>query len=49
MTVYLNHQQLINVSDSTYSHGRFGLMANTYVNGGSPTEVAYSNLKVWGP
>src|SRR6266516_2966849 len=49
MTVYLNHQQLINVSDSTYSHGRFGLMANTYVNSGSPTEVAYGNLKVWGP
>jgi hypothetical protein len=48
ITVYLNHQQLASANDSTYTRGRIGVEANTYANGGQATEVAYSNMKVWG-
>ena len=47
ITVYLNHQRLVSANDSTYTHGRIGVEANIYANGGHATEVAYSNMKVW--
>jgi len=47
ITVYVNHQQLASVNDSTYSHGQLGLAASPFTTGGHPTEVAYTNAKVW--
>ncbi len=44
MSFYVNNQLLANASDSTYSHGGIGFFAN---NAGTPTEVAFSNAKVW--
>ena len=46
ITLYVNQQQLTSVNDSTYSHGQVGLIASPYSNG-NPTEVLYSNAKVW--
>ena len=45
--VYVNHQLLATVTDSTYSHGQIGVEADTYGSNGHPTEVVYSNAKVW--
>jgi hypothetical protein len=47
ITLYLNHQQLFRVNDSTYNQGQIGLVANPYLTNGHPTEVAFSNAKVW--
>jgi hypothetical protein len=45
-TLYINHQLINSVQDSTYSQGQIGLVAD---NDNSPTEVAFSNAKVWVP
>jgi hypothetical protein len=47
ITLYINHQQLVSVNDSTYSHGQIGLVAAPYGGSDNPTEVAFSNAKVW--
>jgi hypothetical protein len=47
ITLYINHQLLVSVNDSTYSHGQIGLVAASYRNSDYPTEVAFSNAKVW--
>ena len=47
ITLYVNRQQIASVTDSTYSHGQIGLVAAAYSTGGHPTEVVYSNAKVW--
>ena len=44
IALYVNHQLLGNVTDSTYSRGPVGLFAVVYTQ---PTEVAFSNAKVW--
>ncbi len=44
ITLYINHQQIFRVNDSAYSHGQIGLFANPTSH---PTEVAFSNVKVW--
>lgn len=44
-TFYLNHQNIDSVTDSTYSQGKIGLYASSYY--GNPTEVQFSNVKVW--
>ena len=44
LDLYVNTQKIASVTDSTYSHGIIGLIANADDN---PTEVAYSNAKVW--
>ena len=44
ITLYVNHQSLGSVTDSTYSHGLIGVYAVVYTQ---PTEVAFSNAKVW--
>jgi serine/threonine protein kinase len=43
-TIYLNNTQLDSVSDSTYSQGNIGLIANERTN---TTEVTYSDARVW--
>jgi hypothetical protein len=47
ITLYVNHQQITSVTDSTYSHGQIGLVASPFSNNGHATEVVYSNAKVW--
>jgi len=42
--LYVNHQPIDKVTDSTYTGGRIGVVAYPNTN---PTEVAFSNLKVW--
>lgn len=45
ITLYVNHHAIAHATDSTYSHGQIGLDANPFDN--HPTEVVYSNVKVW--
>lgn len=44
LTIYVNKQKVASASDSTFSHGQIGLFADANNN---PTEVAFSNAKVW--
>lgn len=44
IALYVNHQLLGKVTDSSYSRGPLGLFAVVYTQ---PTEVAFSNAKVW--
>jgi hypothetical protein len=44
-TLYLNHQNIDSVTDSTYSQGQIGLYASGSY--GDPTEVQFNNAKVW--
>ncbi|HLZ81015.1 MAG TPA: protein kinase, partial [Ktedonobacteraceae bacterium] len=44
LTLYVNMQQVASVSDSTYSQGQIGVIAESIQN---PTDVAFSNAKVW--
>jgi hypothetical protein len=46
-TLYVNHQPIDTITDSAYSHGHIGLIAIVYAKGGQPTEVEFSNVKVW--
>ena len=43
--LYVNKQKIDNASDSTYVAGAVGLLATPSY--GNPTEVAYSDVKVW--
>ena len=42
---YVNSQKINSVSDSTYSQGQIGASASGFY--GNPTEVLFSNAKVW--
>jgi hypothetical protein len=42
--LYVNHQLIDSEDDNTYSSGRIGVIAYPI---GNPTEVVYSNAKVW--
>ena len=42
LNLFVNHQKIVYVSDSTYSHGEVGVAASF-----TPGEVSYSNLSVW--
>ncbi len=42
--LYVNHQQIGNATDNTYHHGQIGVYAVVY---NQPTEVAFSNARVW--
>ncbi len=44
ITVYVNNQYIGRVVDNTYSKGGIGASASAFIN---PTEVLYSNAKVW--
>lgn len=43
--LYVNRQYVTGGSDNTYSHGQIGVVA--FADYGNPTEVAFSNAKVW--
>jgi len=42
---YVNSQKIDSVNDGTYSSGQIGVIADNYHD--NPTEVAFSNAKVW--
>lgn len=42
--LYVNQQYIASVSDNTFGSGQIGLFADDQKN---PTEVAFSNLKIW--
>jgi len=42
--LYVNHQLIGSVVDNTFSSGQIGVTAISWLN---PTEVVYSNAKVW--
>ena len=42
--LYVNQQYIASVSDNTFGSGQIGLFAEDQKN---PTEVAFSNLKIW--
>jgi hypothetical protein len=46
LDLYINQQKVDSISDSAFSHGKIGVVADGFPNK-HPTEVAYSNLKVW--
>nr|HET6904673.1 hypothetical protein [Ktedonobacteraceae bacterium] len=43
--LYVNSQKIDSVVDDAYNHGEIGVIADPLSN--SPTEVVYSNAKVW--
>ena len=45
LTFYVNHQSVYSTQDSTYSQGQIGLAAENL--NAPPTEVTFSNLRVW--
>ena len=45
ITIYVNHEAIYHIQDSTYSQGQIGVAAEN-VNAPS-TEVAFSNLNIW--
>jgi len=47
ITLYVNRQQVTSVNDATFSHGQIGVVASPFANAGHPTEVVYSNARVW--
>ncbi|WP_069803046.1 family 16 glycoside hydrolase [Thermogemmatispora onikobensis] len=47
LTIYLNHDPVVQVSDGRYRAGELALLAVPLANGGQPTDVAYRHLKVW--
>lgn len=47
ITLYMNHHQLAAVTDGNFSHGQIGFLASPQGNGGHPTEVVFSNARVW--
>jgi hypothetical protein len=44
ISIFVNSQQITRVTDSTYSSGQIAVLAESF---GKPTEVVYSNAKVW--
>ena len=44
ITLYVNNQQIANINDSGYNQGQIGVIAYPYSD---PTEVVYTNAKVW--
>ncbi len=47
ITLYVNHQSIASVTDSTYSHGQIGFIVGPFGNSGHSTEAIFSNAKVW--
>ncbi len=44
ITLYINQQQITQINDSSYSHGKIGVAAESIT---TPTEVKFSNAQVW--
>src|SRR6266567_2160397 len=47
ITLYVNRQRVTSVNNATFSHGQIGVVASPFANAGHPTEVVYSNARVW--
>ncbi|WP_322480717.1 hypothetical protein [Thermogemmatispora sp.] len=47
LTLYLNHEPVIKVTDGRYRAGQLALLAVPFVESGQATEVTYRHLKVW--
>ena len=47
ITLYINRQQVANVTNGTFSQGQIGVVASPFANAGHPTEAVYSNARVW--
>jgi len=47
ITPYINRQQVASVNNGTFSQGQIGVVASPFANVGHPTEVVYSNARVW--
>ena len=47
LELYVNEQFVMRVVNNTSSQGQIGVAAITYTNQGHPTEVVFSNAKVW--
>lgn len=43
--LYVNHQKIDSMTDSTYNQGQIGVYGSSYF--GDPTEVLFSNARVW--
>ncbi len=46
LDLYVNQQKVDSTSDSTYGHGKIGVVADGFPSN-HPTEVVYSNARVW--
>jgi len=44
LVLYVNGQKIDSVNDGTYDHGQIGVFSESFSN---PTEVVFSNAKVW--
>ncbi len=44
ITIYINHQQVTTIQDSTFASGHIGVFAYKMNN---PTEVVFRDAKVW--
>nr|BBH92664.1 hypothetical protein KTA_08630 [Thermogemmatispora argillosa] len=47
LTLYLNHEPVIKVTDGRYRLGQVALLAVPFADEGQETEVSYRHLKVW--
>ena len=47
ITVYINHQQIASVTDSTFNHGKIGFESTANGSNGHATELVFSNARVW--
>ena len=47
LELYVNEQFITRVVDNTYNYGQIGVLASPFGNSGNPTEVVFSNAKVW--
>jgi hypothetical protein len=45
MTLYINGQRLVTVSDAAYMHGQIGVLAGSEQQ--APAEAAFSDIRVW--
>ncbi|HXZ06011.1 MAG TPA: zinc ribbon domain-containing protein [Ktedonobacteraceae bacterium] len=46
LDLYVNQQKVDSISDPTFSHGKIGVVADGFPTN-HPTEVVYSNARVW--
>ncbi len=46
-TIYVNHHPITSFNDSTFRQGQIGVVASPLGTNGHPTEVVFSNAKVW--
>jgi hypothetical protein len=47
LTIYINHQQITSITDSTFTHGKIGFEASPNSTNGHATEIVFSNVRVW--